>query len=352
MNKVLKICFIYNLIFMSFFAIIGATNTPTIEEYNGIIEHLNFNTLISFPERALDIKNQNANLYDETKITPSEFTKILQELYSNNYILISLSELYFIDNNTIYPKTLFLPKNNKPIILSFNNVSYKSSYQNSGEIDKIIIDNNNQFATYSTKQNIQDRIAYNNEFLPILETFINNNPDFSFNNAKGIIFLTINNGIMGYKIDSKNSSSKHDIKRVSEIIRKLKISGWEFGSNNYNTTPEHTLNNIEFINNITLWKKHIQPLINYTPHYASISGSDITKDTDKLDVLLQNKFTSFFYDSNTPTLTINNNFVCMSKKRVDGNSLRNTPEIFNELFDCKKIYDNQARKVPYPHQNI
>lgn len=348
-NKILKTIFTYTLIFMSFFVIIGALQPTTLEEYNGTIEHLNFNTLISFPEKALDSKNQNSNIYDETKITPSEFTKILQELYSNNYILISLSELYFIDNNIIYPKTLFLPQNKKPIILSFNNVTYKSSYQNSGEIDKIIIDNNNQFATYSTKQNIQDRIAYNNEFLPILENFIKLNPDFSFNNARGIIFLTISNGILGYKIDTKNTSSKHDIKRVSEITRRLKFLGWEFGSNNYDTTPDQTLNNVEFINNINLWKKYIEPLIESTPHYSSINGSNITQDKDKLDILLQNKFTSFFYDNNTPSLTIKNNFVCMSKKRVDGNSLRNTPEIFNELFDCKKVYDNQARKAPYPH---
>jgi hypothetical protein len=334
---------------MSIFITQGATINILTKEYNGVIEHLSFNTLISFPDKALDTKNKYSKLYDETKITPLEFNKILQELYSNNYILISIKELYFSNNNIIYPKPLFLPQNKKPIILSFNNVSYKSSYQNSGEIDKIIIDNNNQFATYSTKQNIQNRISYNNEFIPILESFIKNNPDFSYNNARGIIFFTINNGVMGYKIDSKNVSSKHDIKRVSELIRQLKNRGWEFGSNNYNSSTDTTLNDVEFINNISLWKKHTITFIEDTPYYASLTGQNITTDSTKLNILLDNKFNIFFYDNNNPSLHFDNNIITMSRKPVNGNSLRDTPEIFNDIFDCKKIYDTQARTIPYPH---
>lgn len=343
---------IFLLIFLSYFVLIGATKPQeTLQEYNGVIEHLNFDTLISFPSKALDNNNHNSTLYDETKITPYEFQKILQELHSNNYVLISIEELYFLEENTIYPKPLFLPQNKKPIILSFNNVTYKSSYQNSGEIDKIIIDNNNQFATYSTKQSIQNRIAYDNEFLTILEQFINDNPDFSYNNSRGVIFFTIDSGILGYKIDNKNASAKHDIKRVSEIIRRLKNKGWEFGSNNYNTSPDTTLSEIEFINNITLWKQHIKPLINSTPYYASITGQDISKFESKFKVLLENEFTTFFFDNNTPSLTISNNSIVMSRKRVDGNSLRNSPHIFEDIFNAKKVYDYQARQIPYPQQS-
>ncbi len=347
----IKITNVIMLIFITIFVILGASQEIELQEYNGTIEHLNFNTLISYPDKILNQENQNSSIYDETKITPSEFKKILQELYSNNFILISLSELYFIDNNIIYPKKLLLPKNKKPLVLSFNNVTYKSSYQNTGEIDKIIIDNEDRLATYSTKQSIQNRIAHDNEFLPILESFIQDNPSFSFNNARGIIFFTINNGILGYKINNKNSSSKHDIKRVSEIVRRLKNLGWEFGSNNYDNSSDFALNEIEFINNICLWKKHISPIINSTPHYSSFNGENITIDETKLKVLLDNNFYSFFYDSNTPNLTIKNNYLLMSKKRVDGNSLRNNPEIFTDLFDCKKVYDNQTRLIPYPNKN-
>ena len=94
-------------------------------------------------------------------------------------------------------------------MLSFDNVTYKSNYQNIGEIDKIIIDRNNNIATYSTKKSIQDRIQYNNEFVVILENFIKQHPDFSHNNARGIIFLSGENGILGYNTNHKNASFKY-----------------------------------------------------------------------------------------------------------------------------------------------
>ena len=254
--KTTKIVLLNIIIILSIFALFGFTHTNTdidkLIEYNGPIEHLTFNTLIAFPDKALDKNNTNSTIIDDTKITPTEFKKILQELYSNNYVLINMKDLFFIEKDTVFHKPIFLPKNKKPLILSFNNVAYKSSFQNNGEIDKIIVDNDGRFATYSTKQNIQNRIAYDNEFLPILEQFILDNPDFSFNGAKGIIFLTVNNGILGYNIDPKNNHSRHDQKRIVELVRRLKISGWEFGSNNYEYVPDNSLSEIQFIKHISL----------------------------------------------------------------------------------------------------
>ena len=45
-----------------------------------------------------------------------------------------------------------------------------------------------------TKQGIQDRVQYNNEFILILENFLKTHPDFSYNNARGIIFFTGEDG--------------------------------------------------------------------------------------------------------------------------------------------------------------
>ena len=83
------------------------------------------------------------------------------------------------------------------------------------------------------KKSIQDRIMHDNEFIPILEQFIFEHPDFSHNSARGIIFFTGENGILGYDTNSKSASAKLESKRVLEVISKLKSNGWEFGCNNY-----------------------------------------------------------------------------------------------------------------------
>ena len=350
-HQINKIFICILLLFLSIFTLYGFKNntnttTPSTIEYNGEIEHLAFNTLISFPEKALNKTNDNSTILDETKITPNEFKKILQELYSNNYILISMKDLFIIENNTIVFKPILIPHNKKPLVLSFDNVTYKSSFKNNGEIDKIIIDNEGKFATYSTKQNIQNRIAYDNEFLTILEQFVFDNPDFSNNNAKGLIFLTINNGILGYQINPKSNSSRRDQSRITELIKRLQKSGWEFGSNNYEYIQDDTLSTMQFIKNITLWNKYLTPIISTTPYYSSPYGHYLDNQ-DQLSILKDNNFKIFFYNNFNCNLQIKNNAIFMSRKFVSGSTIRNNQEEFHKLFDCKKVYDYNNRTVPF-----
>ena len=313
--------------------------------------HLTFETLMAFPDTALNPKNNNSSLYDQTKITPLEFTNILQELYKNNYILINIEDIYERKDNQYIPKTINLSQNKKPIILSFNNVSYKSSYQNSGTIDKIIIDRNNQLATYTTKKSIQDRVMNNNEFIPILENFIKMHPDFSHNSARGIIFLTGENGVLGYETNHKNSTAKHEAKRVSEVVTKLKTLGWKFGCNNYKYVQEDNIPNIEFIKQIELWIKEISPIIGDTKLYAYPYGHP-SNDKFKEQTLIDHGFDIYFSDSFESSLTLENNVIKMTRIPINGSALRNNHKELSDLFDCKKVYDHQNRIISFDQLNL
>jgi len=335
--------------FYSIFLVCGFSNSLTYQEYCGKIYHLTFNTLISFPDKFFQQKNTTSNILEEEKITPSEFKKILNNLHSNNYILINPFDLFFYENNKFYSKKLLIPKNKKPIIFSFNNVSYGNK-NSAGEIDKIILDNNNQIATYSTKQSIQDRISYDNSFITILEEFIKSNPDFSHNNAKGIIFFTAKNNILGYNINKKNASIKHDTKRVSQVIYKLKKLGWIFGSNNYSVKDENLISDMEFTKDISLWQHSLTEIVGNTTLYASMQDDTFTKSDTKLNTLINNNFNVIFYNNHTPQLHIKNNCVLMSRLLVSGYTLRQHKDDFNELFDPKIIYDHNTRTIPF-HQS-
>lgn len=330
-------------LFMSYFVLFGLNPEP---HYNGEIEHLTFTTLMAFPDKALSPKNNQSKHYDETKITPIEFKNILDQLYENDYILIKISDTFFIENNVVHKKKLCLPKNKKPLLLSFDNVTYKSSYQNSGNVDKIIIDRNNNFATYTTKKSIQDRVMYDNEFIPILENFIFEHPDFSYNSARGIIFLTGENGVLGYKTNSKNASAKIESKKVLEVVNKLKISGWEFGCNNYRYKDINNTADIEFIKDLSLWQKEIKPIIDNTPLFAFPQGINCI-DKTKIQILLDNNFKAFFYNSMDKTFLIENNTLTMSRKPVNGITLRNNRNNFKNLFSCQEVYDNINRTIPF-----
>lgn len=328
------------IIFMFSFYILGLTNQNiTIQNTN--IEHLCFLPLIAFPEKALDPSNPLYTHYNENRLTPTEFEKILTELHNNNYILINLDTAIILSksqNNS----SINLPQNKKPLLLSFDNVSYKNNYQSSGEIGKIILDRNNQIATYSTKRSIQDRISYNNEFITILEEFILTHPSFSFNNARGVMGITGANGVLGYSTNSKKLSSKQDSKRAAQVVSKLKSIGWEFACNNYNYTNSNTMPDIEFAKELSLWQNEVKPIIGNTKIYIHPYGINSNNST-KLQLLIDNNFTIFFNNNNSSQITFNDKTIEMSRKFVSPETIKNSPDIFSNLFDCKNIIDFNNR---------
>lgn len=333
-------------IFLSFFIFCGFKPANTIpNNLTTNIEFLSFNTLMAFPEKALHSKNNLNKHYDKTKLTPFEFENILMSLYNNNYILINIDDIYNLNHNKITLKPINLPSNKKPIILSFDNVNYKDSYQNTGEVDKIIIDRNNNLASYTTKKSIQDRVHYNNEFILILENFISEYPNFSHNNARGIIFLTGENGILGYNTNHNFASNKHESKRVSEVIYKLKSLGWKFGSNGYQTKPT-TQTDIQFTKNLSLWNKEVRTLIGDTPLYSHLSQKEILPPTQE-NLLKENNFKVFFSKANTSNIELIDNKILINTIPINGKSLRENHKELLHLFDSEKIYDHTNRTIPY-----
>ena len=325
-------------------------NFPSHELYNydGEIFSLSFNTLMAFPEKALGDNNNLSASFDESKITTTEFKNILYELYKNNYVLISTNQI--IDSKTLEQIPLKLPKNKKPILLVFDNVSYKSNYQNLGEIDKIIIDRNNNLATYTTKKSIQDRVAYDNEFILILENFIKQFPDFSFNGAKGIIFLTGENGILGYNTNHKNASSKYESKRVSEVIKKLKSLGWQFGCNNYSYKLDSSLSDMEFAKDLSLWNAEVSPLIGTTNLYAYPYGEN-DENSSKQELLITSGFKIFFECGDPNPIQKVSYTYHFHYYKINGKALRENTQILDKLFTCEKVYDYHYRTVPFKSIN-
>ena len=325
-------------------------NFPSHELYNydGEIFSLSFNTLIAFPEKALGDNNNLSASFDESKITTTEFKNILYELYKNNYVLISTNQI--IDSKTLEQIPLKLPKNKKPILLVFDNVSYKSNYQNLGEIDKIIIDRNNNLATYTTKKSIQDRVAYDNEFILILENFIKQFPDFSFNGAKGIIFLTGENGILGYNTNHKNASSKYESKRVSEVIKKLKSLGWQFGCNNYSYKLDSSLSDMEFAKDLSLWNAEVSPLIGTTNLYAYPYGEN-DENSSKQELLITSGFKIFFECGDPNPIQKVSDTYHFYYYKINGKALRENTQILDKLFTCEKVYDYDYLTVPFKSIN-
>lgn len=335
--------FIVFLIFMTIFlknSYIYHFDISKINAKDKKFECLQFDTLIAFPDKAFNNYHDKKETPIESKLTTYEFKKILEELYKNNYLIINPEDIFKLDHNqNLHLNLTNLPSNKTPIILTFDNVTYSSNYKNIGEIDKIIIDRYNNIATYTTKKSIQDRIQYDNEFVVILENFISTHPDFSHNNARGIIFLTGNNGILGYNTCKKNADYKNESRKVSEVIFKLKSLGWKFGCNNYTYEIDTNIDNIIFAKNISLWNNEVSPLIGDTKFFAYPYGICDKNNSFKTNLLLDNNFRFFFTSDQNNQYSISKNSCYISRTHINTNIFLNNKTKTNHLFNKEVIYD-------------
>ena len=143
--------------------------------------------------------------YNRNFITTGEFSQILQQLYANGYILIDMDDIVSVETNdlgeTVYrTKTLYLPQGKKPLMITQTQVNYYT-YMIDGDGDKLpekygagfgsklVLDESGEI-TCQMVDGDGNTITGDYDLIPILESFIANNPDFSFKGARAIIAVS------------------------------------------------------------------------------------------------------------------------------------------------------------------
>jgi len=361
MKKILRIFILLLLIY-----IVSSVNlTSSIQElfannmvkYTGEIEHLFTHCIIAYPEIAFKNNNFMKNDYDKDCLTILEFENILKNLYEKEYILVKISEVYEVKDGKSVKKELMLPKGKKPLILSFDDVNYDSKKLGRGMVDKIILDENNNLATYT--KNAKNTISYNNEHILILENFIKKYPNFSFNGAKGLLCVTGYDGILGYRTHLNSNNREEEITKVKPIIKKLKDNGWEFASHSYGHYHITKISNEGFYNEVKRWQNEVEPLIGKTNIYAYPYGEyeianekkEITYKHKLLEKAGFNMFLGvgkkYFFGYAPFNIKKEDRVLFMDRRPLDGNNLRKNHKEYKIFFNSYEVYDHKNRTVPF-----
>jgi peptidoglycan/xylan/chitin deacetylase (PgdA/CDA1 family) len=339
-----------------------ATDQELIK-YDGKIEHLFTHCLIAYPSLAFDKNNYMGTSYDRDCLTVTEFKRILKSLYNNDFILVKMSEVYKIENGKAYKKALYLPKDKKPLIFSFDDVNYDTKKLNRGMVDKIILDKNNNIATYTENPPSGEKISYDKEFINVLTNFINTHPDFSHNNAKGLICLTGYDGILGYRTDLIGINRQAEIKQAKKVVKALKEQGWEFASHSYGHYHMTKISDYWFNREVKRFSEEVETLIGKTQIYVYPYGeyeitNEIGQKTNKHKMLEDAGFKLFcgvgkkYFFGYAPFNTEKENRVLfMDRKPIDGFSLRQHHKEYDHLFNSFKVYDHKNRVTLFPDYN-
>ena len=321
--------------------------TVKLIPYEGKINHIFFHPLVAYNKRAFDGDGQAQGM-DDWFITAKEFKEILKQLYKNNYILVNINDIYEEvqqgSEKIMKRKELLLPESKKPLIISIDDLNYYEYMIKDGTVSKLIIDNDGKVATLSKDYNGREVVSRDNEIIPILDDFVEVNPDFSLNNAKGTIALTGYEGILGYRTNRQNPNKDEEKKEAIKIVNKLKETGWNFASHSYGHPNMSQSSYNKVVDDTNKWINEVESIVGQTQVYIYPFGAGFKATDSRFRFLQQQGFKIFCGVGPISYEEILSNGVITDRRHCDGISLRNQRKEFLDLYDGNMILDIQGRK--------
>lgn len=347
---------VFSTIFVNFCTTCKIEAEQNLVKYSGEVRHVFTHCLLADPALALSPTNPMSKDYARDCITKDEFKKILQHLHKNNHVLISPHALFEVKNSQVVRKTLYLPKGKKPLIFSFDDVNYDHKKMGKGMVDKLVLDKNGEIASQTMKNN-KSTTSRDNEFVPILNSFIEQHPDFSHEGARGVLCLTGYDGILGYRTQAKNTKNREsEIEACKKVVNKLKEDGWEFACHSFGHYHMKKIDVHKFEQELKLWNEEVVPLIGKTDIYVYPYGEweildSAQKVSKKHQLLVDDGFKMFCGVGVQSFMTMfpknadkSEQILFMDRCPLDGYTLKNKGKDLENLFPCEDVVDWKLRK--------
>lgn len=339
----------------------ATSNTMLVEEYTGSVEVICVKPIIA--DTDLAFSSDASSTIDSFYLTKNEFRKILESLYEKDYVLVDAISLVDVSNSTFLSgQTLVVPQGKKPLIIVLENFNY-SAYQNGkGLCSRVVFNDQGYVCGEYTNASGQTVVSRTAEAIGILDVFVEEHPDFSFNGAKGVISLSGYETVFGYitnsdQVDDRNAALSavglatvnptadeisSNVENVSAIISFLKDTGWIFGSSTYGYINANDSNMETIQNDTQKWIDQVLPLTGKV-HILVYPNGNFIKGSDERAVYLKNLgFRVFFGVGPSPYYTFGDNYLYYDRAVLNGNTLRNLD--YSRLFQASVVYDTARIK--------
>ena len=313
-------------------------------EYEGDIPHLSFPNLIVDTEMAFDGDGSDST-YDGVMITLSEFEKILQELYDNGYFLIDLHSLAEETVNEsgqtiLTSRNPVIPEGKKPMVLSIDNLNYGQVKNGDGIATRLTLDQDGNVKAVYTDNGGHD-LTGDYDVIPVLEAFIAEHPDFSFQGARGIIGLSGKYGAFGYKVEEEGTADYSDNrKQVKAIAAALVEDGWTLACESYayDYLKDYSFDSLK--EDITHWENTIGALTGQVDTLIFPYGSEVDYASEKLAWLTGEGFEYFIgLWPSEDYREVTAEYMRQTRRMVNGYMLKNSPNLFSSFFSVSGILD-------------
>lgn len=309
----------------------------TLTTYGGDFAHFSVKSLIADKDRAFSDADM-AYYYNNWSLTIDEFEQILQSLYDNNYILMSVYDLVVeVENEdgtvSFALNTPTVPNGKTPIILSFAEANYYSDTNYGAYSDKMVLadDGSVQNEYIDEAGNVQIG-AY--DVVPVVDAFVEEHPDFSLRGARGIISLTGYEGVFGHDLST-------DAEEIKEIADSLKENGWLIACNGYsNAMMESEMDTNALQEDLDNWQEQVASLVGDTDLLFYPFGDSVSAGSYKQSQLFDAGYRFFFnLWATADYLEVNSDYVIQSRRVLDGYDLHYYGDSMTDFFDARAILD-------------
>ena len=323
------------------------------------VTNLSFHVLIADPSRAFTAATYG-NSYNKNFVTTDEFSKILEQLYSNGYVLVDLDDVVTAslaaDGTTTYSaNTIYLPEGKKPIMITETLVNYLTYMIDSDDDDvadaggsgfasKLVLENGKIKAEMVTSSG--ETVVGDYDLVPILETFIEAHPDFSYRGARAILGVCGYEGVFGYRTNTGDSA---EIAGAQEIVQALRDTGYTIACYSYsNTNYGSSSNNATAIKaDLEKWHSEVTPVLGDVDVLIYAGGGDLSEYSgNKYNVIYSFGFRYFIGAGSSPWAEVKSDYFRQTRLMVTGSQMAYASSTFSDYFSSMSILNSQRGTVP------
>lgn len=334
----------------------ATSNTSQVVDYTGKIDVICMKPLIA--DTALAFSAANVNSTDSVMLTTDEFKAILAQLYANNYILIDVHLMVDMTNQgSVVQQTLKLPEGKKPIVIVLENDNYSAYLYGKGLCNRLVMNDQGQICGEYKNAQGQTVVKRDAEAIGILDTFVEQHPDFSYDGAKGVVSFTGYETVMGYitnadQLDDRNAAltalglptvnpSDQDITNnqntVKAIMNQMKDTGWSLASSTYGFINANSCNLETITNDTSKWLSQVGSLTGAVDIMVYPNGDFIKGSDPRCVYLKDNGFRIFMGVGPTAYYAFGDNYLYLDRAMLNGATLRGID--YSRLFKSATVYD-------------
>lgn len=295
-----------------------AVNNLVIWDDPTAIPNLSFHVLIADPNRAY--ADSLASSYKTNFVTTEQFSDILDQLHAGGYVLVNLDSC-LTENADGSPavQPIYLPEGKKPIMITETLVNYFAYMVDSdkdgnpdkggaGFANKLVLQDGKVTANYVDIDG--NEVTGDYDLVPILNAFIEEHPDFSYQGAKAILAVTGEEGIFGWR----NASD------AAEVVAALRADGYQIACNTY-ANLNYGVSSVDVIKaDLSKWDKDVKTVLGDVDILVVARGGELAATSSQFKTLREAGF-SYILDAGTTGTALQDGCFYQNRIMVLGSNL-------------------------------